>query len=101
MLMKKISVFTYVVDQIILKTVTRNSDGFPSGSVVKKLPAMQETQVRSLHQENPLEKEVTTIPVFLPGKFHGQRSVQDYSPWGINRVRHDLVLITKQKPCVC
>ena len=22
------------------------------------------------------------IPVFLPGKFHGQRSLSDYSPWG-------------------
>ena len=29
-------------------------------SVVKKLPAMQETQVRSLGWEDPLEKEVAT-----------------------------------------
>ena len=28
---------------------------------------MQETQVRSLDWEDPLEKEVTTIPVFLLG----------------------------------
>ena len=21
-------------------------------------------------------------PVFLPGKFHGQKSVEGYSPWG-------------------
>ena len=27
--------------------------------LVKNLPAMQETQVRSLDQENPLEKEMT------------------------------------------
>ena len=27
-------------------------------------------------------------PVFLPGKFHGQRGVAGYSPWGL-RVRHD------------
>ena len=101
MLMKKIPIFTYEVDQIILKTMTRNSDGFPSGSVVKNLPAMQETQVRSLCQEDPLEKEMTTTPVFLPGKFHGQRNLQGYSPWGVNRVRHDLVLIIKQKLCVC
>ena len=99
--MKKSPIFTYVGDQLILKTVTRNSDGFPSGSVVKNLPAMQETQVWSLRQENPLEKGMTTTPVFLPGKFHGQRSLQGYSPWGVNRVRHDLVLITKQKLCVC
>ena len=34
--------------------------GFPSGSVVKNLPAMQETQVCSLGWEDLLEKEMTT-----------------------------------------
>ena len=34
-------------------------------------------------------------PVFLPGKFHGQRSLADYSPWGPQRARHNLV--TKQQ----
>ena len=29
---------------------------FPAASVVKNLPAMQETQVQSLGQEDPLEK---------------------------------------------
>ena len=32
--------------------------GFPVGSVVKNPPAMQETWVRSLGQEDPLEKEM-------------------------------------------
>ena len=26
------------------------------------------------------------IPVFLPGKSHGQRSLAGYSPWGYKRV---------------
>ena len=30
--------------------------GFPGGSDVKNLPAMQETWVQSLDQEDPLEK---------------------------------------------
>ena len=34
--------------------------GFPSGSEVKRLPAMWETRVRSLGQEDPLEKEMAT-----------------------------------------
>ena len=34
--------------------------GFPGGSVIKNLPAMQENQVLSLGQENPLEKGVAT-----------------------------------------
>ena len=32
----------------------------PGGSVVKNLPAMQETQVRSLGLEDPLEEEMAT-----------------------------------------
>ena len=57
---------------------------FPCSSVVtKNLPAMQETQVQSLGQEDPLEKEMTTHSSILawripwteePGRLH--------SPWG-------------------
>ena len=46
---------------------------------VKNLPAMQETWVQSLGQEDPLEKGMAT---HLPGVFHGQRSLAGYSPWG-------------------
>ena len=84
---------------------------FPSGSVVKNLRAIWETQVRSLGQEEPLEKEWwlrrlsiclqcrrpgfdlwvgnfpwrrkwQPTPVLLPGKSHGRRSLVGYSPWG-------------------
>ena len=54
---------------------------------------MQETWVQSLGWENPLEKEMA--PVFLPGKCHGQRSLDGYSPWALKRAGHDLV--TKQQ----
>ena len=30
----------------------------------------------------PWEREWQPTPVFLPGEFHGQRSLADYSPWG-------------------
>ena len=40
---------------------------------------MQETQVRSLGREDPLEKGMA---VFLPGKSYGQRNLVGYSPWG-------------------
>ena len=49
--------------------------------MVKNLPAMQEMGVQFLHQKDPLEKGKATHPVFLPGKFHGQRSLAGYSPW--------------------
>ena len=53
--------------------------------MVKNLPAMQETQVRSLGQKNPLEKGMAThiTSVFLPGESHGQRSLVGYSPQGL------------------
>ena len=34
--------------------------GFPGVSALKNLPAIQETQVWSLGQEDPLEKEMVT-----------------------------------------
>ena len=42
---------------------------------------MQETQVQSLSWEDPLEKEMATHSVFLPGKFHGEEP-GGYSPRG-------------------
>ena len=50
--------------------------------LVKNLPAIQETWVHSLGWEDPLEEEMTTTPVFLPGEFHGQRSLAGYGPRG-------------------
>ena len=50
--------------------------------MVKRLPTMWETGVRSLGLEDPLEKEMATTPVLLPRKSHGRRSVVGYSPWG-------------------
>ena len=48
--------------------------------VVKNLPSMQETWVQSLALEDPLKEEMATTPIFLPGEFHGQRSLAGYSP---------------------
>ena len=39
--------------------------------LVKNPPAMQETWVRSLGWEDPLEKEKIRTPVFWPGESHG------------------------------
>ena len=43
---------------------------------------MQEMQVRSLGQEDPLEEGMAPHSIFLPGESHGQRSLVGYSPWG-------------------
>ena len=45
------AVMITLLRQIFVKTAFRN------GSAVKNLPAMQETRVQSLGQENPLKEE--------------------------------------------
>ena len=51
------------------------------GSVVKNLPAMRETQIWSLVQEDhdPLRRKWQPTTVFLSGKPHGQRNLAGYS----------------------
>ena len=58
--------------------------GFPGSSAVKNPLVIQETQIQSLGWEDPLEEEMAThssilasTPVFLSGKFHGQRSLAE------------------------
>ena len=43
--------------------------------MVNKSPAMQETQVPSLDQEDQLENRMTTQSLILSGESHGQRSL--------------------------
>ena len=57
---------------------------------------MQETQVRSLGWEDPLEKRMATHSSILVGEFHGQRCLAGYSLWGCKQsdttVQHSLLL---------
>ena len=51
--------------------------------MIKNPPVIQEpqeTQVRSLGGEDPLEKGMATHSILLPGESHGQRSLVGYSP---------------------
>ena len=32
---------------------------------------------------SPWRREWQSTPIFLPGEFHGQRSLASYSPWGL------------------
>ena len=62
----------------------------------KSLHIVQETQqtrVRSLGVEDPLEEEMAPTPVFLPGESHGQRSLEGYSSQG--RKELDTTKVTK------
>ena len=62
-----------------MKSTTLNLKDFPSESAIKNL---QETRIRSLGLEDPLEEEIAATPLFLPGESHGQSSPVGYSLWG-------------------
>ena len=53
--------------------------GLLIAQLVKNLPAMQETWVRFLGQEDPLEKEMATHSSTLGWRTHGQRSLAGYN----------------------
>ena len=58
--------------------------GFPGGSVVKNPPANAEDSrcwFDPCVGKIPWSTKWQPIPEFLPEKFHGQRSLLDYSPW--------------------
>ena len=50
--------------------------------MLKHLPAMRETGVRSLGQEDPLEKEIATHSSILAWRIPGWRRLVGYSPQG-------------------
>ena len=56
---------------------------------VKRLPAMQETRVRSLGQEDPLEKEMATHSSILAWKIPWIEEPGRLQSMGSQRVGHD------------
>ena len=57
--------------------------------VVKNPPAMQETQVQSLHQEDPLEKGLATHSRILAWKIPWTEEPGELQSTGLQRVGHD------------
>ena len=47
-----------------------------------KNPPVQGVQVQFWVRKTPWRRKWQPTPVLLPGKFHGQRSLAGYSPWG-------------------
>ena len=64
---------------------------------VKNLLVIQETRVRSMDREDPLEKGMATYSSILAWEIHGQRSLVGYSSRGCKRVGHDLATKKQQK----
>ena len=70
--------------------------GFPSGSVVKNLPANAgDMGLIPGSGRFPGEGNGNPPQYSCLGESHGQRSLAGYSPWGCKRVEHNLA--TKQQ----
>ena len=67
----------------------RNITGFLSGSAVKKLPVMQETRVRSLGEEDPLQKGVVTHSSILAWRIPWTEELGRLQSIGSQRGGHD------------
>ena len=64
--------------------------GFPGGSVAKNLPA-NARDMCSIPRSGRCPQRRQPSPVFLPGNFHGPRSLASYSPWGEKRIWQSIV----------
>ena len=65
-----------------------NSWGFPGGSMVKNLPAIQETRVRALGWEDPLEKEMAVHSSTIAWKIPWTEEPGRLQSMGSQRVGH-------------
>ena len=63
--------------------------------LVKNLPAMQETRVRFLGGEDPLEKDMATHSSILAWRIPWTEEPGRLQSMGLQRVRHDL--LTKER----
>ena len=69
-----------------LKWLSMHTRGFPAGTVGKESTCQCRRQKRqgfdSWVGKIPWRRKWQSTPVFLPGKFSGQRNLMGYSPWG-------------------
>ena len=63
--------------------------GFPVAQTVKNLPAVQESQVQSLGQEDPLEKGMATHSSILAWRIPWTGKPGGLQSMGSRRVGHD------------
>ena len=63
--------------------------GFPGGSAIKNPPAMQDTQVPSLGQEDPLEEGIATHSCIVAWSIPWTEEPGRLQSLGSQRVRHN------------
>ena len=67
--------------------------GFPGGASGKELICQSRRHQRCRFNpwvgKIPWRRKWYPTPIFLLGESHGQKSLADYSPWGLQRAGHD------------
>ena len=85
-----------------IQGTVQESWGFLDGSVIKNLPANAgvsgDEGFDSWVRKIPWRRKEQPTPAFLSWKSHGE-ACQGYIPWGLKRVREDLVTKQQQHPC--
>ena len=92
-------VYEQVLDfKIIFIGVQLIYKGFLADSLIKNPPAMQETQIRSLAQKYPLEKEMSTHSSILDWRIPWTGEPGGLQSMGSQRVGHDSDLSLGKHP---
>ena len=73
---------------LVANTTNKNNSG-QEAQTVKRLPAMQDTRVRSLGWEGPLEKEMAIHSSTLAWKIPWREEPDRLQSMGSQRVGHD------------
>ena len=68
-----------------LRAVRYYTRTFPVAQMEKNLPAMQRPRFDPWVRKIAWRREWQPSPVFLPGEFHGQRSLVSHSLWGCKK----------------
>ena len=76
---------------IIVINTPYGTSGFPDGSVVKNLPAIRETNIQSLGQEDPLEKEMTIHSSILAWEIPWTEQPGGLQSMGSQTVGHNIM----------
>ena len=74
--------FTAMFVTVKIRSIQHPSRASLVAQRLKRLPAMRETWVQSLGQEDPWRRKWQPTPIFLPGESHGRKSLVGYSPRG-------------------
>ena len=75
--------------ELVFTAVQTITQGFPGASVVKNLPAVQETRVQSLGWEDPLEEGMATHSSILSGEIPSTEEPSGLQSTGSQRVEHN------------